>query len=646
MRCELDAAYFHLYGIERDDVDYIMETFPIVKRRDEKQHGGYRTKRVMLDVYDAMGRAMESGEPYQTLLDPPPADPRVAPLRLCARYLFLCVALCPLRSTVARRTPNPGHPSINLILFRQLFLCVHLRNLRISLLVPPPRPHTSILPHPFDPNRGIPAPFGELMSMGAYRPVNFALSRAVVSLFGSRMSSYTQFVSGLVAGLLAFGLFGSPAVLGASGQPRPFEKETLADGVTLIVRPNPTSNVVGIEIVSRIGTRYEEPGQAGLTTLTLRTMLAGAGSLTRQSIKDWFEERGSSIDVKAHPDYSEVGTAVVAPDFPGAVRIMASLAREATLSSENVQIEQQAVLDQIRSTNQDEESEAYESLRSLLAGSSAYGRPETGYMATIIGLSQADVLREYHLLFGPRQMIVSVSGNVDPGSTMDLLRDLFGKMPDQPDPPKPQAFHPAPPERGSLVTAGYGDEAWIMVGFSMPGVRDEDYAAASVLNAVIGGANSGLVPTLLRDKGGVYDSGSFLQPFGPETHIVAYVRAEPLLWDDQAQKMQPVVDEFQKDLAAVFAGVCEKGITPDQLKMGQEFVRGSYLRAHEHNKSCAGYLGWYEALGLGADFDRHFLDQLHKVTLDQVNRVARERFQAALGVTVIMFPRASAGDAQ
>ena len=35
MRCELDALYFHLYQIARDDVDYILETFPIVKRKDE-----------------------------------------------------------------------------------------------------------------------------------------------------------------------------------------------------------------------------------------------------------------------------------------------------------------------------------------------------------------------------------------------------------------------------------------------------------------------------------------------------------------------------------------------------------------------------------------------------------------------------------
>jgi hypothetical protein len=35
-------------------------------------------KRVILEIYDEMQQAIESGEPYQTLLDPPPADPRVA----------------------------------------------------------------------------------------------------------------------------------------------------------------------------------------------------------------------------------------------------------------------------------------------------------------------------------------------------------------------------------------------------------------------------------------------------------------------------------------------------------------------------------------------------------------------------------------
>ncbi|NVM22774.1 MAG: N-6 DNA methylase [Desulfobacterales bacterium] len=78
LRCELDAAFFHLYGMDRDDVDYIMDTFPIVKRKDEERYGEYRTKSVILEIYDDMLKAMRTGEPYQTRLDLPPADPRIA----------------------------------------------------------------------------------------------------------------------------------------------------------------------------------------------------------------------------------------------------------------------------------------------------------------------------------------------------------------------------------------------------------------------------------------------------------------------------------------------------------------------------------------------------------------------------------------
>jgi hypothetical protein len=74
LRCELDAAFFHLYGIERDDVAYIIDTFPIVKRKDEAAHGSYRTRDTILDIYDAMQQAMTTGQPYQTRLEPPAAD--------------------------------------------------------------------------------------------------------------------------------------------------------------------------------------------------------------------------------------------------------------------------------------------------------------------------------------------------------------------------------------------------------------------------------------------------------------------------------------------------------------------------------------------------------------------------------------------
>ena len=58
LRCELDAAFFHLYGLSREDIDYIMDTFSIVRKNDEKIHGEYRTKRVILEVYSALAKAV------------------------------------------------------------------------------------------------------------------------------------------------------------------------------------------------------------------------------------------------------------------------------------------------------------------------------------------------------------------------------------------------------------------------------------------------------------------------------------------------------------------------------------------------------------------------------------------------------------
>ena len=75
LRCELDAAFFHLYGLNREDTAYVMDTFPIVRRHDEKAHGEYRTKRVILEIYDALAESTRTRIPYQTRLNPPPADP-------------------------------------------------------------------------------------------------------------------------------------------------------------------------------------------------------------------------------------------------------------------------------------------------------------------------------------------------------------------------------------------------------------------------------------------------------------------------------------------------------------------------------------------------------------------------------------------
>jgi hypothetical protein len=95
LRAELDALFFHLYlGSEedwareaaqalrtlfptpRDAVAYILDQFPIVKRRDEERFGEYRTKRLILETYDAMQEAMCTGKPWRPHLTEEAHDER------------------------------------------------------------------------------------------------------------------------------------------------------------------------------------------------------------------------------------------------------------------------------------------------------------------------------------------------------------------------------------------------------------------------------------------------------------------------------------------------------------------------------------------------------------------------------------------
>ena len=54
LRGRLDALYFHLYGLDKDDAAYVLDTFPIVHRHDETQFGRYRTRDLVLAYMDAL----------------------------------------------------------------------------------------------------------------------------------------------------------------------------------------------------------------------------------------------------------------------------------------------------------------------------------------------------------------------------------------------------------------------------------------------------------------------------------------------------------------------------------------------------------------------------------------------------------------
>ena len=54
---EIDAAIMHLYGLERDEVEHVLDSFPVLRKYEERDFGEFRTKRLTLELYDRMAEA-------------------------------------------------------------------------------------------------------------------------------------------------------------------------------------------------------------------------------------------------------------------------------------------------------------------------------------------------------------------------------------------------------------------------------------------------------------------------------------------------------------------------------------------------------------------------------------------------------------
>lgn len=78
LRADLDAGFLHIYGLNRVEAEHVLDSFTVVRKYEERDHGEYRTKRLVLEAYDRMAGAIaRGGSGWVPLTDTPAgAGPR------------------------------------------------------------------------------------------------------------------------------------------------------------------------------------------------------------------------------------------------------------------------------------------------------------------------------------------------------------------------------------------------------------------------------------------------------------------------------------------------------------------------------------------------------------------------------------------
>ncbi len=408
----------------------------------------------------------------------------------------------------------------------------------------------------------------------------------------------------------------TPAAVGSAAIPVSREGYlTLDNGLQLILREDPSTNVVAFETFVGTGTAVETAAQAGISSFTNTLMLLGTATRTEEEIFAVIENLGASLSQAQLPDMANLSLTATADTWPDALPVYLDVLMNPAFTAENFNRLQRDTLLQIEAERESHFTTIYNQLLAALYGDSGYGNPELGTVESIEALTLEEVQDFYDHHYVPENMVVAVVGNIN----ADLMAARLGT--------ELETLNPAhgPIERGSrhirletprTVTTEHAEAnlAWLVMGFPGPAVQDADYAPMKILNSIVGSGASSRMFRIVRDEQGLaYAAGSFFPSRAEHSHLAVYAIVLP----EYRETVTKVILDILYDIR-------DHGVSEEELSLAIQRELGDFILNHETAAERAFDLGWYAMLGAGHAVGVEYPARIRSVTSEDVQRVAAQ----------------------
>jgi predicted Zn-dependent peptidase len=404
-------------------------------------------------------------------------------------------------------------------------------------------------------------------------------------------------------------------------RPQPIRHQVLDNGMVAIAVENPAAEIVSARIFVKAGTRCEPPKHAGLAHLLAAVMTKGTDKLSSMAIAERVESVGAGLMAETASDYFLMGLKTVSADFAEILHLAAHLLRSPAFPELEVDLERRLAIQSIRSQQEQPFAIAFNQLREAMYGEHPYARSSLGTEPSVLELTR-EVLQHYHqTYFRPDNMVISLSGRIDPEEAIALVEQAFGdwKAPDTPI-PQPQLPQIVPQPR-SAITPRETQQSVIMLGYLAASVRGNglpeqqwhDYSSLKLLTTYLGNGLSSRLFVELREKRGLaYDVSAIFPTRLDASSFVTYMGTAPSNTRIAFDGLRREVDRLR-----------EVVLSPGEVQAAKNKLLGQYALGKQTNAQIAQVYGWYETLGLGIDFDRKFTESVAATSAEAIQQVAR-----------------------
>jgi zinc protease len=378
------------------------------------------------------------------------------------------------------------------------------------------------------------------------------------------------------------------------------------DGVTVILRRNAANEVIAANLYLLGGARQITAANAGIEALLLLASERGTRRFPGASVRQRTATLGSTISIEANDDWSAIGLHAIRGTFDSTWAILADRVMAPTLSPGEVEIARDQLIAGARQRATHPDDAAEELADSLLYQQHPYALAATGTPASLASIT-VEQLRAYHAQqFVTSRMLLVVVGNVERAEVERLVRGTIATLPRgsykwTPPPPTATTGRALAIENRSIPTN------YVLGYVPGPVATNRDYVALRVATAVL----SGRLYTEVRSRRNlsyVVESQFIERAQGVGGLYVTTVDPNAVL-----RIMRHELSTLQTET------VDSEGLK----RLEQQFITEYYLK-NETNADQANVLARAEVFAGDYRAADRFMDDLQRVTPDDVRRVARQ----------------------
>ena len=408
-------------------------------------------------------------------------------------------------------------------------------------------------------------------------------------------------------------------------QQSPQTRTVLANGMVVLVWENPAADIIAARIFIRAGSQWESPPEAGLSHLLSAVLTKGTEQRSSLAIAEEVESVGASLSADAATDYFLLSLKTVSADFAAMLSLAGELLRSPNFPQSEIDLERRLTIQAIRSQQEQPFSIAFDQLRRIMYGEHPYALSGLGTEASMAQLERTDLQRYHQAHFRPDNIVISLSGRIQPDDAVALVEQVFGDW-QAPSTALPVLSLPAitsQPARAAI--AQETQQSIVMLGYLAPAVIQngagadtgtrqtlQDYTALKLLNSYLGNGLSSRLFVELREKRGLaYDVSAFYPTRLHPAQFVVYMGTAP---ENTAIALDGLKTEVDRLRTHPFS--------PETLQAAKDKILGQHALGKQTNAQIAQTFGWYETVGLGIGFDAQFQEQMSLVTIETAQSAA------------------------